>query len=173
MVAYLTDARLTTVTSREGYVSWGDYNLLFTPAYDCIYECIRDWIREWDIALNMSEVWPNRRYEIITMLSDGTVGQFCEPSQGKAKGRKWKHSIGAKRRYSRVITFSRIFGSLTWPSSGFWRSGRLLSDGNQKYRLCLVQSWYSLEKRPHGRLSNRCLADNSDKERRLCQLGGL
>ena len=31
MVAYLTNARLTTVTSRKGYVSWGVSNLFLTP----------------------------------------------------------------------------------------------------------------------------------------------
>ena len=52
MVAYLTDARLTTVTRREGYVSWGVYNIFLTPANDWIHDCIRDWTREWDPALN-------------------------------------------------------------------------------------------------------------------------
>ena len=36
MVTYLTDARLTTVTRGEGYVSWGVYNLFLNPAYDWI-----------------------------------------------------------------------------------------------------------------------------------------
>ena len=52
MVAYLTDARLTTVTRREGYVSWGVYNIFLTPAHDWIHDCIRDWTQEWDPALN-------------------------------------------------------------------------------------------------------------------------
>ena len=32
---------------------------------------------------------------------------------------------------------------------------------------------YVLVTRPHGRLSNRCWADYSDKEIELCELGGL
>ena len=89
-------------------------------------------------------------------FSGGTVGRFCEPIRAKAKGRKWKHSSGAKRRYSCVFTFTCNFGSPTRPSYGFWRSGLLTSEGNQKYRLCLDQTCYSLVTQYHGRLSNRC-----------------
>ena len=56
MVAYLTDARLATVTMREGYVSWGVYNIFLTPTHDWIHDCIRDWIWEWDLDLNTSAV---------------------------------------------------------------------------------------------------------------------
>ena len=56
MVAYLTDARLTTLTRREGYVSWGVYNLFVTPAYDWIHDCIWDGTWEWYLALNTSSV---------------------------------------------------------------------------------------------------------------------
>ena len=38
MVAYPTNARLTIVTRREGYVSWGGYNLFLTPAHYWIYD---------------------------------------------------------------------------------------------------------------------------------------
>ena len=34
MVAYLTNASLATVTGREGYASWGFYNIFLTPAHD-------------------------------------------------------------------------------------------------------------------------------------------
>ena len=99
MIAYRTDARLTTVTCREGHVSWRFYNLLLTPAHDWIQDCICNWTREWDPALNMSTVRPNRRQGIIAMLSGGTVGRFCEPIRAdpiraEAKGQKWKHSSG-------------------------------------------------------------------------------
>ena len=80
IVAYLTNARLTTVTRREGYVSWGVYNLFLIPAHNWIHRFIRDWNREWDSALNTSPVWPNHFQENIAMLSGGTVGQFREPS---------------------------------------------------------------------------------------------
>ena len=56
MVAYLTDARMTTVTRREGYLSWGVYNIFLTAARNWIHDCIRDWTREWDPALNTSTV---------------------------------------------------------------------------------------------------------------------
>ena len=42
MVAYLTDSMLTSATRREGYVSWGVYNLFLTPAHNWIHNCIRD-----------------------------------------------------------------------------------------------------------------------------------
>ena len=45
IVAYLSDARLTTVRRRERYVSRGVYNLFLTPAHDLIQNCIRDWTR--------------------------------------------------------------------------------------------------------------------------------
>ena len=54
MVAYLTNARLATVMRREGYMSWGVYNLFLTPVYDWIHECIQYWAQEWDPALNTS-----------------------------------------------------------------------------------------------------------------------
>ena len=56
VVAYIADARLTTVTRREGYVSWGVYNIFLTPVRDWIHDCIRDWTRECDPDLNMSRV---------------------------------------------------------------------------------------------------------------------
>ena len=56
MVGYLTDARLDTVKRREGYVSWGVYNIFLTPVHDWIHDCIRDWTREWYLALNTSAV---------------------------------------------------------------------------------------------------------------------
>ena len=56
MVAFLTNTRLTTMTRREGYVSWGVYNLFLIPAHDWFHKCIRDWTREWDPALNMIAV---------------------------------------------------------------------------------------------------------------------
>ena len=56
MCTYLTDARLTTVTRREGYVSWGVNDLFLTPAHNWIHKCIRYWTREWDPALNTSAV---------------------------------------------------------------------------------------------------------------------
>ena len=83
MVAYLTNANLTTVTRIEVCVSWGVYNLLLTPVHDWIYNWIRDWIQEWDPALNTSAVRPNRRQGIIAMLSGVTVGQFLKPSRGE------------------------------------------------------------------------------------------
>ena len=95
MVANLTNARLDKLTIREGYASWGGYNLFLTPAHNWIHDCIREWTREWDPALNMSAVWHNLCQGIIFMLSDGTVGRFSKPSRAEAKGRKWKHSIGA------------------------------------------------------------------------------
>ena len=58
VVAYLTDARLTTVARREGYVSSWVYNLFLTPVHDWIQDCIRDWTQEWDLALNTSTVGP-------------------------------------------------------------------------------------------------------------------
>ena len=55
MVAYLTDARLSTVTMREKA-------LFLTPAHDWIHDCIRDWTldwtQEWDSALNASAMYP-------------------------------------------------------------------------------------------------------------------
>ena len=45
VVAYLTDARLATVTRRERYVSWGGYNLFLTPDHNWIHDCIYDWTR--------------------------------------------------------------------------------------------------------------------------------
>ena len=74
MVAYLTDARLTTVTRREGCASWGGYSIFLTPVHDWIHDCIWDWTREWDPTFNTSAVSPNRRQGIIAMLSGGTVG---------------------------------------------------------------------------------------------------
>ena len=56
MVAYLTDAKLTTVTRREGYMSLGVYNVFLNPAHDWLHDCIQDWTLEWDPALNMSAV---------------------------------------------------------------------------------------------------------------------
>ena len=56
MVAYLTDARLATVTRREGYVSWGVWNIFLTLAHDWIHNCIQDWTQEWDPSLNTSVV---------------------------------------------------------------------------------------------------------------------
>ena len=56
MVVYLIYARLATVTRREGYVSWGVYNIFLTPVNDWIHNFIRDWTREWDSALNTSAV---------------------------------------------------------------------------------------------------------------------
>ena len=56
IVAYLTNARLTTVTRREGYVSWGVYNLFLIPVHDWIHDCIRYWTQEWDPAFNTSAV---------------------------------------------------------------------------------------------------------------------
>ena len=102
MVIYLTDARLTTVTSREGYVSLGVYIHFLTPAYDWIQNCIWDWNWVWDTATNTSALWLNRRQGIIAMLSGGTLGQFCEPIRAEAKRKKWRHSSGAYRRYSHV-----------------------------------------------------------------------
>ena len=52
MVAYLIDDRLAAVTRREGFVSWGVYNLFLSPAHNWIHDYIRDWNREWDPALN-------------------------------------------------------------------------------------------------------------------------
>ena len=34
MVAYLTNARLVTVTRSKGYVSWGVYNTFLSPVHD-------------------------------------------------------------------------------------------------------------------------------------------
>ena len=56
MVTDLTNARLATVTRREGYVNWGVYNLFLTPVHDWIHECIQECTREWDSALNTSAV---------------------------------------------------------------------------------------------------------------------
>ena len=56
MVAYLTAAKLTTVTRREGYMSLGVYNVFLNPAHDWLHDCIQDWTLEWDPALNMSAV---------------------------------------------------------------------------------------------------------------------
>ena len=56
MVANLTNARLDKLTIREGYASWGGYNLFLTPAHNWIHDCIREWNQEWDPALNMSAV---------------------------------------------------------------------------------------------------------------------
>ena len=56
MVVYLTDASLTTVTRREGYVRWGVYNIFLTPALGLINDRIRNWTWELDPALNMSAV---------------------------------------------------------------------------------------------------------------------
>ena len=74
--AYLTDANMTTVTRKEGYVSWGVYNLFLTLEYYWIHECIRDWTREWDPALNRITVWSNCHQGVIAMLSGGAIGQF-------------------------------------------------------------------------------------------------
>ena len=64
-------------------MSWGVYNIFLTPAHNWIHNCIQDWTREWDPALNTSTVWPNHRQGIIAMLSGGTVGRLCNPSQGE------------------------------------------------------------------------------------------
>ena len=60
MVAYLTDARLVTVTRRERLCELGCLESLLNPVHDWIHDCIRDWTpewtREWDSDLNASAV---------------------------------------------------------------------------------------------------------------------
>ena len=64
--------------------------------------------------------------------------RFCEPIQGdrmKLETIKWRLKTLLSR-----LWLPRIIGSLTQPSSVFWRSNRLPSEENQEYRLCLDQT---------------------------------
>ena len=56
MVTYLTNARLTKVKRREGYVILRVYNIFLTHAYNWMHNCIWDWTWDWDTALNTSAV---------------------------------------------------------------------------------------------------------------------
>ena len=125
MVVYPNDAMCWLEWKiMKGYVSWGVYNILLTPAHDWIYNCIQDWTWKWDPVLMTSTVWPNRRQGIITMLSSGTVGQFRKPAP-RRRGTKLKDSIGAKIPNSCfytfpnscVYTFLHIFGESVNPDS--------------------------------------------------------
>ena len=134
MVAYITNARCWIQWKGEIlYASWKGKNILLNPVHDWMHDCIRDWTRKWDPALMTSAVWPNSHQGIIYILSGGTMGIFCEPSQ--RQGTKVKAASGTKRRKSRVFTFSRILGNLGTPNqpSGVFFKGR----GLPKSRLCL------------------------------------
>ena len=137
MVAYLTNARLNIVKRREGYVSWGVENIFLTPALDWIQDCIPDWTRDWNPSLNTSTVWSNLRQGIIAMLSGGMAGRIHDPSRGerkKVETLEWRLNV-----LPQCFWISPYFLFPNFPSSNIWRSERLRSEGNQKYRLCLAQ----------------------------------
>ena len=75
------------------------------------------------------------KYSAQRMAADGVTGAhgadaWAEPDFAiwdEAKGKKWEHWGVAYSRKTRVSWFPCIFGSPTFPSSGFWRSDRLLS----------------------------------------------
>ena len=96
MVASLTDARLATVTRIEGYVSWGVYNILLTPAFDWIHDCIWDWTREWDPALNMRSVWPTRRQRVIAMLRVVQWANFPSRAEPRRKDESGNSRVAPK-----------------------------------------------------------------------------
>ena len=143
VVAYLNDAGwwLHWIGER-GCVSWQGYNIFLTSAYDWIHNWIRYWTRKWDTALVTSAVWPNSLQRIIAMLSGRAVGQFHKPScETDKRGSFWVAPKGATPMFP---SFPVFWGLPMRPSSCFWRSDHLPSEGPQKYRLYLDRPSYGL-----------------------------
>ena len=60
-----------------------------------------------------------------------------------------------------------------YPLPGFDGMTVFCQRGTKNTGYTWLRPCYGLVTQPHGRLSNRCYADYSDKKRRLCELGVL
>ena len=153
-------------------MSWQGKNLFLTPLNDCINDCIRNWTQNWDPGLMMSTGWSNHHHGISAMLSGGTAGLFCEPSQGNQKkvAKPWLAPKGTCLGFS---TFPIFGGKWSNRITYFDRYDPYPPKGPNIQAIPGIISSYSLVKWTNGRLYNLCwVLAEMNKIERLCELAG-